>query len=304
MAATIIDGKKIADRIKKAVKRDIKNIRARQKGILKLATLRIGDKASSGIYLKTQMRLADELGIKYYIKTLKANTSQKAAEREIAKLNRNKAVTGIIIHTPAPRHIDIERLFAKIAPDKDVEGLNPANIGKLIYPVRDIKDTKRKSKISNGVYGKRVITPCTASACMTLIDCTGVNLRGKEVVIVGHSEIVGKPLSLMLLSRIATTTVCHIGTYEKGLLKNHVQRAEVLIVSVGKPHLIKGNWIRKGAVVIDVGINRYKGTITGDVDFNTAKKKASYITPVPGGVGPLTAVMLMKNLVMLYKAKR
>ncbi len=282
MAATIIDGKKIADRIKKAVKRDIKNIRARQKGILKLATLRIGNNRSSGIYLKTQMRLADELGIKYYIKTLKANTSQKAAEREIAELNRSKAVTGIIIHTPAPRHIDIERLFAKIAPDKDVEGLNPANIGKLIYK-------------------KQVVAPCTASACMTLIDYTGVNLRGKEVVIVGHSEIVGKPLSLMLLSRMATTTVCHIGTYEKGLLKNHVQRAEVLIVSVGKRHLIKGSWIRKGAVIIDVGINRYKGTITGDVDFNTAKKKASYITPVPGGVGPLTAVMLMKNLVALYK---
>ena len=282
MAATIIDGRKIANKIKKAVKRDIKNIRLRQKAVLKLTALQIGKNTSSEVYLNAQKKLADELGVKFQLKTLPAKASQGTAEQEIVKLNRNKAVTGIIIHAPVPRHIDVKRLFTKIAPDKDAEGLNPVNTGKLIYE-------------------NWSVAPCTASACMALMDFTGVNLRGKEVVIVGHSEIVGKPLSLMLLSKMATTTVCHIATSEKGLLKSHVKRAEVLVVSVGKRHLIKGGWIRKGAIVIDVGINKYKGKITGDVDFNAAKKRASCITPVPGGVGPLTTVILMKNLVTLYR---
>jgi len=285
MAATIINGKKIADNIKKAVKRDIKNIRAKDKRVLKLVALQIGRSRPSEVYLKAQTRLAGELGIKYRVKTLKANVSRKTAENEIAKLNNDNSVTGIIIHAPVPRHINMESLLAKIRQDKDVEGLNPANIGKLIYR-------------------EAVVLPCTANACIAAIDATGVNLRGKETVIVGHSEIVGKPLSLILLSRLATVTVCHIGTYEKGLLKKHVERAEILVVSVGKRHLIKGSWIRKGSIVVDVGINEYGGIITGDVDFKSAKKRASYITPVPGGVGPLTAIMLMKNLVALYKNRK
>lgn len=284
MAATVIDGKRIAQRTRDALRRDIKIIRAKEKRTPKLAVLRIGKNASSAIYLNAQQKLADELGVKYQIRTLPKKTSQRQAEGEISKLNKNDAVTGIIIHTPMPKHIDLSRLFAKISPDKDVEGLNPANIGKLIY-------------------NDWVVAPCTASACMRIIDSTGISLRGKEVVIVGHSLIVGKPLSLMLLSKMATTTVCHIGTYEKGLLKKHVERAEVLIVSVGKSHLIKGDWIRKGAVVIDVGINRHRGRITGDVEFSRAVKRASYITPVPGGVGPVTTIMLMKNLVKLHKEK-
>jgi len=285
MTATIIDGKRIAGHIKKAIRRDIKNIRAKDKRVLRLVALQIGRNHSSEVYLKAQMRLASELGIKYRVKTLKASVSRKTAENEITKLNNDNSVSGIIIHTPTPRHIDAESLFAKIRQDKDVEGLSPANMGKL-------------------AYRKAAVVPCTASACMALIDATGTNLRGKEAVIVGYSEIVGKPLSLILLSRLATVTVCHIGTYEKGLLKKHVRRAEILVVSVGKRYLIKGSWIRKGSIVIDVGINKYKGVITGDVDFNSARKRASYITPVPGGVGPLTAIMLMKNLVALYKDRK
>lgn len=284
MAASIIDGKRIARRMKESVKREIRNIIAKRKRTLKLAALQIGSHSSSEIYLNTQKKLAKELGVKYYLKTLPAKTSQRQTEREIAKLNRDNTITGIIIQAPTPKHIDLAKLLAKISPDKDVEGLNPINIGRLIY-----KDW--------------IVAPCTASACMALIDSTGINLRGKEVVIVGHSEIVGKPLSLMLLSRMATTTVCHIGTYEKGLLKSHVGRAEVLIVSVGKSHLIKGGWIRRGAIVIDVGINRYRGKVTGDVEFSQAMRRASYITPVPGGVGPVTAIMLMKNLVALFKGQ-
>lgn len=282
MAARIIDGRSIANRIRSALIRDIKAIKAKQKKALKLANLQIWASASSEIYLNSQMTLAESLGVEYCLKRLPKDISQKEAEGEIEKLNGDDSVTGIIVHTPVPKHIDSAKLFAKISPDKDTEGLNPVNIGRLIYD-------------------DWIVAPCTASACIALMDSTCIELRGKEAVIIGHSEIVGKPLALMLLSRMATTTVCHIGTYEKGLLKEHVGRAEVLVVSVGKSRLIKGDWIRKGAVVIDVGINRHKDKITGDVDFKQAVKKASYITPVPGGVGPVTAIMLMKNLVSLYK---
>jgi methylenetetrahydrofolate dehydrogenase (NADP+)/methenyltetrahydrofolate cyclohydrolase len=282
MGATVLNGRRIAEKIKISVKRDIADIKKRRTITPKLATLQIGSHSSSRIYLNAQIRLAGELGIKYHLRTLPAKTSQRKAERETELLNKDKTVAGIIVHTPVPKHINLAQLLSKIKPEKDVEGLNPVNLGKLIHE-------------------DWIAAPCTASACLTLIDSTGVKLRGKEAVIVGHSEIVGKPLSLMLLSRMATTTVCHIGTYEKGLLREHVQRAEVLIVSVGKSRLIKGSWIRKGAIVIDVGINRSKGVITGDVDFRNAVKKASFITPVPGGVGPVTAVMLMRNLVALYK---
>jgi methylenetetrahydrofolate dehydrogenase (NADP+)/methenyltetrahydrofolate cyclohydrolase len=282
MAANIIDGRKIAERIKLTVKRDIRNIKAEQKTAPELAMLEIGKNPTVEIYLKSQIKLADELGIKYHPMILPAKTSQREIEQKIDRLNNSDNITGIIIQRPLPRHIDFARLCAFISPNKDVEGLNPINIGNLVYE-------------------DWIVAPCTASACMALIDDTGINLYGKEVVIIGHSEIVGKPLSLMLLSRMATTTVCHIGTYQKRLLKSHVQRAEVLIVSVGKSHLIKGDWIRKGALVIDVGINRHKGKVTGDVDFKGAVKRASYITPVPGGVGPVTTIMLMKNLMALYK---
>ncbi|MDD5680448.1 MAG: bifunctional 5,10-methylenetetrahydrofolate dehydrogenase/5,10-methenyltetrahydrofolate cyclohydrolase [Candidatus Omnitrophica bacterium] len=282
MDSRILDGKKMSDEIKRTIKRDIESLSLHEK--MKLAVIEIGKDTSSGVYLSAQKKLADELGIEYYVRELSSSISQKEAENEILKLNGDNSVTGIIIETPVPKSLKIERLFEKIAPHKDAEGLNPSNIGKLAYE-------------------NWTVAPCTASACMVLIDSTGVKLRGKEAVIIGHSAIVGKPLSLMLLSRLATTTVCHIGTYEAGLLEEHVNKADILIVAVGKKYLIKGNWIKKGAIVIDVGINKNGDKISGDVDFDGAKKVAAYITPVPGGVGPVTTVMLMKNVVELYKNK-
>lgn len=283
MACQVLDGKKMAEEIKKSLGRDIESLSAH--GKIKLVALEIGKNSSSGVYLNAQKKLADELGIEYQIKNLEPSISEEDAEKEISRLNNDDSVTGIIIEMPVPKEVRIERLLAKIAPQKDAEGLSPSNIGSLAYE-------------------KWSVAPCTASACLALIDSTGVKLRGKEAVVVGHSAIVGKPLSLMLLSRLATTTVCHIGTYERGLLEEHVKNAEILIVAVGKNRLIKGSWIKKGAIVIDVGINKEGDKITGDVDFNAAKKRAAYITPVPGGVGPVTTVMLMKNLVELYKSKR
>ncbi len=283
MSTKILSGRDIAERIKGSVKREIGSITHRQKKTLKLVSLQMGESASSDLYLNNQRRLAEEMGVKYRSLVLSKDVTQKSVEKAINKLNLDPTVTGIIIQAPVPRHIDAGALSANVSPEKDVEALHPVNIGRLISE-------------------KWEIAPCTAGACMSLIESTGVDLRGKEAVIIGHSGIVGKPLSLMLLSRLATTTVCHIGTYEKGRLREHVSRAEVLIVSVGRPRLIRGPWIRKGAIVIDVGINMVNGKITGDVDFKEAIKRASFITPVPGGVGPVTSAMLMKNLVALHKA--
>jgi methylenetetrahydrofolate dehydrogenase (NADP+)/methenyltetrahydrofolate cyclohydrolase len=184
-----------------------------------------------------------------------------------------------------PGQIDYKKISQFILPEKDVEGMHPANIGKI-------------------VFGKANILPCTPAAVMELLKEAGVDLYGKEVVIVGHSEIVGKPLALLLLEKFATVTVCHIGTSKAGKLEEHIMKAEVLIVAVGKAGLIKGEWIKEGAIVIDVGINRVGDKIVGDVEFETAEKRASYITPVPGGVGPLTVTMLMRNVVEAAKLQQ
>ena len=191
---------------------------------------------------------------------------------------------GIIIQMPLPASIDYKKISQYIEPAKDVEGMHPANIGKLLF-------------------GKSKLVPCTAAAAMELINSTGVDLYGKEVVIVGHSEIVGKPLAMLLLDKFATVTVCHIGTSKAGKLEEHVKQAEILIVAVGKAGLIKGHLIKEGAIVIDVGINRVADKIVGDVEFEAAEKRASWITPVPGGVGPLTVTMLMRNLVEAAKSQ-
>jgi len=174
--------------------------------------------------------------------------------------------------------MDYKKISEYIKPEKDVEGMHPVNMGKIIF-------------------GKARILPCTAAAVMELLNSIGIHYSGKEAVIVGHSEIVGKPLALTLLDKLATVTVCHIGTSQAGKLEEHVRRADILIVAAGKAGLIKGDWVKEKAVVIDVGINRVGDKIVGDVEFEAAEKRAGFITPVPGGVGPLTVTMLMRNLV-------
>lgn len=283
MGAQLLDGKNIAEKLKESLRKEIGSLSA--SGAIRLAALAIEGDPSSEVYINAQKKIAGSLGIEYSVIKYPASASQEAVEKEIAALNNDDSVTGIIVQMPLPKNIKADRLFSKIRPEKDAEGLNPCNIGDL-------------------AYDRWSVAPCTANACMHILESTGVKLAGKEVTIVGHSAIVGKPLSLMLLSKLATTTVCHIGTYERGLLEEHVKRAEILVVAVGKSGLIKGGWIKKGAVVIDVGINAKDGKITGDVEFDEAFDRAAYITPVPGGVGPVTTVMLMKNLVELYKAQR
>ena len=188
-----------------------------------------------------------------------------------------------MIQMPLPAQIDARLMSRYISPLKDVEAVHPQNMGEI-------------------VFGSAKILPCTAAACMEILNSIdSLDLHGKEAVVVGHSEIVGKPLALMLLNKFVTTTVCHIATGERGTLPEFVKSAEILIVAVGKAGLIKGEWIKEGAIVVDVGINRVEGKLVGDIEFDKAQEKASYITPVPGGVGPLTVAMLMKNLVTAYK---
>lgn len=294
MDAKLIDGNQIASKIKRNLINDIKNIKT--KGITPhLEAVLVGDNAGAKIYAKNQDKACSELGISYKLDELPETTSQKELEGFIQKLNENPKVTGIILQMPVPSHIDGREVQMKISPSKDVEGIHPFNIGKLLYgenmPARPY------------FYGG--VAPCTALAVMEILRSVNVTLKGKEVVVVGHSEIVGKPLMLLLLQsplESPTPTICHIATKD---LAFHTKRADILIVAVGKAGLIKGDMLKEGAIVIDVGINRIikkdetgkviGRKIVGDVVFDEAVQKASLITPVPGGVGPVTTVMLLKN---------
>jgi methylenetetrahydrofolate dehydrogenase (NADP+)/methenyltetrahydrofolate cyclohydrolase len=279
--AKLLEGKVIAEAIKEKIKQDVSQLKARPV----LASIMVGENAGAASYVKSQTKVAEALGIEYQLHKLSEDTHEAHLIDFIQKLNSNKSVNGIIIQMPLPQQIDYKKISQFILPEKDVEGMHPQNIGKILF-------------------GKAKILPCTPAAVMELIGASGVDLYGREVVIVGHSEIVGKPLALMLLEKFATVTVCHIGTSKAGKLEEHVKKAEVLIVAVGKAGLIKGSLIKEGAVVIDVGINRVADKIVGDVEFEAAEQRAAFITPVPGGVGPLTVTMLMRNLVEAAKAQQ
>lgn len=282
--AQLLEGKVIAEKIKAAIKLEVEQLKSEHDKAPHLAAVQVGKNEASLVYLKSQIKNAENLGIEYKLHELDANSTQKQVEDYIKKLNSDPAVSGIILQMPLPQGIDAKRLQRIIAPQKDVEAMHPENLGRV-------------------VFGRPKVGPCTAMAVMELIDSTGIDLYGKEAVVVGHSEIVGKPVALMLLEKFATTTVCHIATGQRGTLADHVKRAEILVVAVGKAGLIKGEWIKEGAVVVDVGINRIGDKIVGDVEFDEAAKRAAFITPVPGGVGPLTVTMLMRNTVEAFKAQ-
>jgi len=283
--AKLLEGKILASKIKKELIEEISDLRSKTHNIPVLASILIGENEGAKIYTACQKKAAEELGIEYRLKKLQDSISEKELIDFIERLNRDSSVTGIIIQMPLPQQIDQKTITSFISANKDVEGMHPENLGKILL-------------------GKSKIVPCTAKAAFELVKSTEINLYGKEVVVVGHSEIVGKPLSLLFLGEFATTTVCHIGTSEAARLIEHVNRAEILCVAVGKAGLIKGQWIKEGAIVVDIGINRLDGRLIGDVEFAEASKRASYITPVPGGVGPLTTTMLMKNTVEAYKLQK
>jgi methylenetetrahydrofolate dehydrogenase (NADP+) / methenyltetrahydrofolate cyclohydrolase len=282
MSATILDGKTLAKSIQEQLRQEIAQLQRKTGQVPQVRNIMLGDDSGASVYANSQKRAAEDMGIQYALVKLAKDIPQKELISFVQGLNRDPQVHGIMLHKPFPAAIDYRVVANEINPAKDLEGVNTANIGKMLL-------------------GETSMVPCTPAAVMELIASTGVKLRGKEVVIVGASEIVGKPLSLLLLGQMATVSVCHIATTEAGRLPEHVRRAEILVVAVGKPGVIKGEWVRPGAIVIDVGINQVNDKIVGDVEFEVAKNQAAFITPVPGGVGPVTVTMLMRNAITAFK---
>lgn len=273
--AEIINGKKLAKEIREDLK--IKCEELKEKGIKpKLAVIMVGDDNASQVYVRNKSKVCDEIGIEFEEHLLEANIEQKVLIDLIEKLNKDKNIHGILLQSPIPEHLDINEAFRAIAPEKDVDGFNPLNVGKLCLD----QDT---------------FVSCTPYGIMKMFEAYNIDLTGKNVTILGRSNIVGKPLIQCCLNKNATVTVCHSKTKD---LKQHTQNADVVIAAIGKSKFVTDDMIKPGAVVIDVGINRSDdGNITGDVDFESVYNKASYITPVPGGVGPMTIAMLMNNVI-------
>ena len=274
MTANIIDGKKIAQETISEIKKSIaKNI---NDGISPpgLAVVIVGHNPASAIYVRNKRIACEEVGMKSFNHDLPEDTSEKELIELVKSLNNNSEVHGILVQLPLPDHISETKIIESIDPIKDVDGFHPYTIGRLMQRIP-------------------VLRPCTSIGVITMLDSIGIDPMGKHAVIVGASNLVGRPLALELLLRGATTTVCHKFTKN---LESFVNQAEILAVAVGKIGIIPGNWIKKDAVVFDIGINRDEnGKVTGDVDFKTAKEQASWISPVPGGVGPMTVAMLLKN---------
>ncbi len=280
--AKMLDGRLLAQKIGGQIQAEVQALRQSNGKVPRLINIMLGDDPGSCAYARSQNRVAQQVGIQYDLLTLPRETSQEELEARIKQLNDDVQVNGVMIHKPLPEHINYQKAANCLSVMKDLEGINVANIGKMLL-------------------GETRLIPCTPAAVMEHLKATGEDLRGKEAVVVGASHIVGKPLSLLLLEEMATVTICHIATSEAGHLPEHVSRAEILIVAVGKAGVIKGDWIREGAIVIDVGINQVGSQIVGDVEFSRARNRAAFITPVPGGVGPVTVMMLMRNGLEAFK---
>ena len=273
--AVLIDGKKLAQEIRSNLK--VKCEELKEKGINpKLAVIMVGEDKASQVYVRNKSKACNEIGIEFEEFLLSENIEQEELIELIKKINQDKNVHGILLQSPIPAHLDINEAFRTIAPEKDVDGFNPINVGKLCLN----QDT---------------FVSCTPYGIMKMFEAYNIDLTGKNVTIIGRSNIVGKPLIQCCLNKNATVTVCHSKTKD---LKEHTQNADVVIAAIGKSKFVTADMIKQGAVVIDVGINRGEdGKLTGDVDFENVSKKASYITPVPGGVGPMTIAMLMNNVI-------
>lgn len=274
MAARIIDGTAIAAKRRGELAEKVKGLV--EKGVTPgLAVVIVGEDPASQVYVRMKQKACDEVGLYSEKHELPSSTSQAELLSLIEELNENNRINGILVQLPLPEHIDEDAVIDAISPEKDVDGFHPINVGRL-------------------VIGDDAYLPCTPHGVMVLLEESGVDLLGKEAVVVGRSNIVGKPVALMLLAEHATVTVCHSRTKD---LPEVVGRADVVVVAVGRPEMVKGSWIKEGAVVIDVGVNRTDDGLVGDVEYEAAAERASAITPVPGGVGPMTIAMLMENTV-------
>lgn len=277
--ANIIDGKNLAKKVRLELKDEV--IKLKDMGINpKLAVIMVGDDKASKVYVKNKSKACEEVGIQYEEHLLNADIEMDELLSIIDELNNRQDIHGILLQSPIPKHLDINKAFNRINYNKDVDGFNPINVGKL-------------------VIGQDTFISCTPFGVMKMFEEYGIDIEGKNAVVIGRSNIVGKPLAQCLLSKNATVTICHSKTKN---INEITKKADIVITALGKPGFLKADMIKDGAIVIDVGINRTdEGKIIGDVDFDNVSKKASYITPVPGGVGPMTIAMLMTNVVKAAK---
>ena len=276
MSAQIIDGKAIAAQLRQDIKQRVEARQAKGLRAPGLAVVLVGENPASQVYVGSKRKGCEECGILSLAHDLPAETSQDELLALIDKLNEDPTVDGILVQLPLPEHIDVETVIERIHPDKDVDGFHPYNIGRLTIQMPTLR-------------------PCTPRGSMTLLESTGVELKGLDAVIVGASNIVGRPMALELLMAGCTVTVCHSKTRD---LQEKLSKADIVVAAVGRPEMIKGEWLKPGVIVIDVGINRLEsGKLVGDVEFSSASEKASHITPVPGGVGPMTVATLLQNTI-------
>jgi len=274
MTAVLIDGKAIAQQVRSSIAKSVQHMKHQGYRVPGLAVILVGADPASRLYVGSKRKACEEVGFKSISYDLPEETTQNELMALVSQLNDDESIDGILVQLPLPPQLDANPILDQIKPDKDVDGFHPFNLGKLAQRTP-------------------LLESCTPKGIMTLLESTGTDFHGKEAVVVGASNHVGRPMALELLLAGCTTTVAHKFTKD---LESHVSRAEILVVAVGKPEFIPGNWIKEGAIVIDVGINRLEsGNLVGDVEFAKAKEKAGWITPVPGGVGPMTVATLMQN---------
>ena len=279
MTLKIIDGKKIAGIIKKEASKELENLYNQYKIKPNITTIKIGNDSSSDLYLRLRDNACKEIGITSNHLEFPDDVTEKEIINSINKLNSDNKVHGILIQFPIPNHISANKLFKSIQPNKDVEGFNPHNLGKTLI-------------------GDESIIPCTPLAVLKILEYEKEKIEGKDIVIINHSNIVGKPLAILLLNRNATTSICHVFTKN---LKDYTSKADILITATGIPNMLTKDFVKKGSFIIDVGISKTKNGITGDVDFKSVKDKINSITPVPGGVGPITVACAIKNMLKTYR---
>jgi 5,10-methylene-tetrahydrofolate dehydrogenase/methenyl tetrahydrofolate cyclohydrolase len=289
MTAQLIDGKATAAAIHEEIKAEVEKLKTGPGVVPGLATVLVGENPASQTYVRMKQRRCEEVGIQSFGSVLPEDASQDEVEELVADLNANPEVHGILVQLPLPKHLDEERILSVIGLEKDVDGFHPVNIGRLAMKGRE-----------------PMFAPCTPAGCIELLDRYGVEIEGREAVVLGRSNIVGLPVAMLLLHRNATITICHSRTKD---LPATCRRADILIAAVGRPEMVKADWVKGGAAVIDVGINRVDDPsakrgyrLVGDVDFGEVKEVVGYLTPVPGGVGPMTIAMLLRNT--LTSAKR
>ncbi|MFC3285197.1 bifunctional methylenetetrahydrofolate dehydrogenase/methenyltetrahydrofolate cyclohydrolase FolD [Litchfieldella rifensis] len=274
MTAQLIDGKAIAAHVRQQVARQVEARRQAGARIPGLAVILVGEDPASEVYVRNKHRACEEAGIASLRHQLPASTTQRELEGLVDDLNVDPSIDGILVQLPLPEHLDPRPILERILPHKDIDGFHPYNLGRLAQRLP-------------------VLRPCTPKGIMTLLQESGLKVRGLDATVVGASNIVGRPMALELMLAGCTTTICHRFTRD---LESHVRRADLLVVAVGKPGLVQGEWVKEGAIVIDVGINREDdGRLVGDVEFAPAAARASHITPVPGGVGPMTVASLLEN---------